>query len=81
MDNKLLISEERLKEIIKEELGIAKEVIELTKIIEDKLNLFLKSKKLGLSFIYLNFTITTIKNLYFIFSASKYLPPAHNPEL
>lgn len=45
MDNKLLISEERLKEIIKEELGIAKEVIELTKIIEDKLNLFLKSKK------------------------------------
>lgn len=45
MDNNLLISEEKLEKIIKEELGIAKEVIELTKIIEDKIDSFLKSKK------------------------------------
>ena len=41
MDNNLLISEEKLEKIIKEELGIAKEVIELTKIIEDKIDSFL----------------------------------------
>lgn len=45
MSNKVLITEDGLKEIIKEELGIASEVLELTKKIEQKIDSSIKNGK------------------------------------